>query len=100
MDMPTVRYPLQFVLALKAGNVRGRHELTLVPQLPSGETLPSHTVSVQMEGEGKRVNLVLQLDIPYAMEGLYWFQIRFNGLVLTRIPLELRYSRMVTGAGA
>ena len=99
-EMPAIRYPLTLVLTLKAGTARGRHEVTLTPELPSGETLPSNTVTVQMEGEGRGVNFFSQIDIPYTLEGLYWFHVKFDEHVITRLPLQVRYSRTVTGSTA
>lgn len=96
-EMPEVRYPLTLSLTLKSGRARGRHEITITPELPSGETLPAVTTTVQMEGEGRGINVTSRLDIPYKLEGLYWFNIRFDDHILTRLPLEVRYSRTVTG---
>ena len=96
-EMPEIRYPLTIVLTLKSGRARGRHEITITPELPSGETLPAQTFTVQMEGEGRGVNVIGPVDIPYTIEGLYWFSIRFDDQILTRLPLQVRYSRTVTG---
>ena len=96
-DMPEFRYPLTMVLNFKSGTARGRHEITITPEQPSGETLQPVTISVTMEGENKGINVVSPIDIPYKYEGLYWFKIDFDGQVITRIPLEVRYSRMVVG---
>lgn len=96
-EMPQIRYPLTLVISLKAGVSRGRHEVTVTPELPSGETLPAMIMAVQMEGEARGVNLVAGIDIPYRMEGLYWFDVRFDGQRLTRVPLEVRYARLTVG---
>lgn len=96
-EMPTVRFPLTLVLSLKSGAARGRHDLSLTPEQPSGETLPTLTMSVAMEGEGRGINIVTPIDIPYKQEGLHWFRVQFDNVLITSIPLEVRYSRMVTG---
>ena len=97
-DMPEVRCPLTLVIAMKSGRAKGRHDVTITPQLPSGETLAAITVSVQLEGEGKGYHIVSKIDIPYTKEGLYWFNVRFDDELFTRLPLEIRYARMVTGS--
>ena len=99
-EMPEVHYPLNLVISLRSGRAKGRHEITVTPEQPSGETLSPITVSINLEGEGKGVNIVSRIDIPYKFEGLYWFNIRFDHESITRIPLEVRYSRMMTGPGA
>ena len=99
-EMPTVRYPLTLVLSLKSGRARGRQDVTVTPELPSGETLPPVSTTVQLEGEGRGANIVAPLDIPYSLEGLYWFNIRLGEHILTRLPLQVRYSRTVTAGPA
>lgn len=96
-DMPEIRYPLTLAIVLKSGRARGRHELSITPQLPSGELLQPMAMTVQLEGENRGVSVVNVIDIPYRQEGLYWFTIAFDGQTLTRLPLEIRYSRLVTG---
>lgn len=96
-EMPVVRYPLTLVISLKSGSARGRHEITITPEQPSGETLAPVTMSIRMEGESKGANVISRIDVEYRLEGLYWFHVHFDGQVITRIPLELRYSRLVTG---
>jgi hypothetical protein len=96
-EMPPIRYPLTLVITLKSGRARGRQEVTITPELPSGETLSSNTLTVQLEGEGRGANITAPLDIPYSLEGLYWFNIRLGDHILTRIPLDVRYSRITTG---
>lgn len=96
-EMPEFHFPLNLVITLKSGAARGRHDITIVPQQPSGETLRPITLSVNMEGEGRGVNVYSRIDIPYKLEGLHWFNVLFDSKPITRIPLEVRYSRVVTG---
>jgi len=95
--MPEVRYPLTLVIMLKSGTARGRHEVIVTPQQPSGEKLAPLSMSVIMEGENKAANLLSRVDIPFKQEGLYWFNVYFDKDLITSVPLELRYTRMVTG---
>lgn len=97
LEMPEIRYPLTLFINLKSGTTRGRREITIIPEQPSGESLEPRSLSANFEGEGKGVNITSRIDIPYKYEGLYWFIIEFEGRVITRIPLEVRYSKMVTG---
>jgi hypothetical protein len=98
LEMPEFHFPLFLVITLRSGTARGRHEVTITPEQPSGETLQPITLSVLMEGEGKGVNITSRIDIPYKLEGLHWFNVYFDDLIITRIPLEVRYSRMVTAS--
>ena len=95
-EMPLVNYPLKLVLMLKSGRARGRHEFKVFPELPSGEVKSPFMQSVQMEGEERGANTVISLMFSGAMEGLYWFNVHFDDTLLTRIPLRVRYNRVIT----
>jgi hypothetical protein len=97
IDMPSVTYPMKMVIMLKSGRARGRHELKTVPELPSGEFKPPLVTSVQMEGEERGFNNIFNMLFTFTMEGLYWFNIYLDDSLLTRIPLRIKYNRIVTG---
>ncbi|MDO8673827.1 MAG: hypothetical protein Q7O66_20650 [Dehalococcoidia bacterium] len=96
-EMPEFRLSLFLVVVLKSGSAKGRHEITITPELPSGEPLTSISSSIMLEGEGKGAQVVTQLNMPFGLEGLYWFNVKFDSRVISRLPLEVRYSRLVTG---
>jgi hypothetical protein len=97
--MPPFSYNLKLVLMLKSGKAEGRHDLMIVPELPSGETKESSTFTVHFEGEEKGQNLVMNLVFTFELEGLYWFKVYLDGETLTAIPLRVRYNRIVTVPG-
>ena len=96
VEMPSVTYPMKMVIMLKSGRARGRHELKIVPQRPSGETKAPHIRSIQMEGEERGVNNIINMLFTFTMEGLHWFDIYLDDSLLTRIPLRIKYNRIVT----
>jgi len=96
VEMPPVTYPMKMVIMLKSGRARGRHELKVVPELPSGEVKPAFTRSVQMEGEERGFNNIVNMVFTFTMEGLYWFNVYLDDSLLTRIPLRIKYNRIVT----
>jgi len=95
-EMPNVTYPMKMVVMLKSGRARGRHELKIIPELPSGELKPPLTRSIQMEGEERGVNNIINMLFTFTMEGLHWFDIYLDDSLLTRIPLRIKYNRVVT----
>jgi hypothetical protein len=97
--MPPFSFNLKLVLMLKSGKAEGRHELMIVPELPSGETKGSSTITAHLEGEEKGQNVVLNLVFTFELEGLYWFKVYLDDEILTAIPLRVRYNRMVTVPG-
>ena len=99
-EMPEFHYPLTLVVTLKSGSARGRYDLRITPELPSGETLPGQTIGIHMEGEGRGASVIIPVDIPYRLEGLHWFNLHFDDRVLTRVPLRVRYARLAAGTAS
>jgi hypothetical protein len=96
IDMPPVTYPLKMVIMLKSGRSRGRHELKISPELPSGEIKQTFTRSIQLEGEERGANNIINMLFTFTMEGLYWFNIYLDDSLLARIPMRIKYNRIVT----
>lgn len=96
IDMPPVTYPLKMVIMLKSGRSRGRHELKITPELPSGEIKHTFTRSIQLEGEERGTNNIINMLFTFTMEGLYWFNIYLDDSLLSRIPMRIKYNRIVT----
>lgn len=94
-DMPPVTYPMKMVIMLKSGRARGRHELKISPELPSGEPKQSIIQSVQMEGEERGNNHVINMIFTFTMEGLYWFNVYLDDTLLTKVPLRIKYNRVL-----
>ena len=93
-EMPPVPYRMKLVLMLKAGRARGRHDVRIVPELPSGETKNPISFSVQMEGENRGQNVIADFAFTFTLEGLYWFNVYLGDAVLTRMPFQVRYVRV------
>jgi hypothetical protein len=93
--MPPFKYPLKLVLMLKSGRARGRYDLKVVAELPSGESKEPLLQSIQLGGEERGVNRVIQMQMEFTLEGLYWFNVHLDDAILTRIPLRVTYSRLV-----
>jgi hypothetical protein len=83
---------------LKSGNARGRHNLKIVPELPSGETETPITVTVHFEGEEKGQNVTLPLAFTFKFEGLYWFNVYLDEQKMTALPFRVKYDRITVGA--
>ena len=98
VDMPPTTYPMKMVIMLKSGRARGRHELKICPELPSGELKQPITQSVQMEGEERGNNHIINMIFTFTIEGLYWFNIYLDDVILTKIPLRIKYNRVVIPA--
>lgn len=96
-NMEPFDYRFVLLLMLKSGKAQGRHEIKLIPELPSGETERPLVFTAHLEGEEKGHNQVLSLAFNFKYEGLYWFNIYFDGEKLTAIPLRVKYTRITLG---
>ncbi len=94
-EMPTFPYKSKLVLMFKSGRAQGRHELKLVPELPSGETESPATFTIHFEGEEKGQNIVIDFVFAFRFEGLYWFKVLIDEEQITALPVRVKYNRVV-----
>lgn len=90
-EMPPVKADFKAVVMLAPGRLRGRHEVRVVPQLPSGETWAPMIFPVHFQGESGAPAIRADVAFTFTMEGLYWFVVYFDGVPLTRIPFDVKY---------
>jgi hypothetical protein len=88
---------LVLVIVLKSGSMRGKFNVSIVPETPSGKRLPGPSLGVLFEGEERGVAAILPVGIVAEEEGLYWFDIMLEQDVLTRVPLRVMYQKMQPG---
>jgi hypothetical protein len=98
-EMPPSNLNWTLVLTLKSGEARGSHEVKIVPELPSGETIPPSIFSVHLEGGNRGANLISRINMLLTMPGVYWFKIYIDDEFITQLPIEVIYSRFVSSTG-
>ena len=95
LEMPPVNWRMKLVLSLKPDRARGRHEIKIVPEEPSGEVEAPMQLSVYMDGEERGQNIIFDVAYTFTLEGLYWFQVLFDDALLTKMPFRVKYQRIV-----
>lgn len=96
--MPKTPYHITAVIMLISGEARGRHEIKIEREEPSGlKTKPPFLATVQMEGEDRGANVILDMHLTFEMEGLYWFYIYFDDTLISKMPFRVMYARVSTG---
>ncbi|MFQ5433721.1 MAG: hypothetical protein ACE5FD_02490 [Anaerolineae bacterium] len=95
-DMPPINYDMKLALMLKSGSARGRGNIRIKIEEPSGLSVDGPSISVHLEGENSGANLITQLSIDFSQEGVYWFWIYFDDTLLSKIPFQVMYSRIIT----
>jgi hypothetical protein len=88
---------LAMVVVLKSGAMKGKYNIKIVPETPSGKRLPPIQLSVLFEGEERGVAAIFPVGIVAEEEGLYWFDVMLEQDLLTRIPLRVMYQKMQPG---
>ena len=91
---PQALNSLWLVLVLKSGSMNGKYTLRIVPVTPSGTPLPTLEFSVLFEGQERGALVSFPLPFVAQEEGLYWFEIRLEDALLTKIPLRVMYQKM------
>lgn len=89
----------QLVLALKAGEMRGKSTLRITPISPSAKSLPHAETTVLFEGEERGSVLITPLAVVAEEEGLHWLEITLDGALLTRIPFRVMYQKVAIPPG-
>ena len=97
-EMPPFTHAMTLVVMLKSGSARGRAQVIVRPELPTGEMKEPLPVTVHFDGEERGQNLILRLNYQFTLEGLYWFNILLDDQKLTAIPLRVKYNRVITGS--
>jgi hypothetical protein len=82
------RQAITFVIMLKSGQARGTYTVSITQEMPSGQQVPFVEAPVLLEGEDRGVNLILSGAFEPDQAGLYWWDVSFDGSLLTRIPLR------------
>ena len=95
-EMPPTPLNWFLVITMKSGEARGSYPIKIEPELPSGLTLSPITLSAHFEGTNRGTNIITRLNMRLEMPGIYWFRIYFEDQLLTKIPVEVIYSRIIT----
>ena len=95
--MPKFNYTMNLVLVTKSGKARGRHELNIIVENPSGLSEQIASSSIHFEGEDKGHNLITNINFGFEYEGLYWFHMHLDDEWWTSVPFRVRYNRVSTG---
>jgi hypothetical protein len=88
---------LQFVvyISFKSGFLRGKQKIVLRPKSPTGKELPAMEFPVLFEGDDDR-GPAFGFGVHWAVEeeGVYWWDVLVNDVLVTRMPLRVIYQRM------
>jgi hypothetical protein len=93
-EMQPFPFSLALAVVFKSGFMRGRATITVCPVSPTGKVLPALTHQVHFEGDERGAGLALHLTFVFEEEGLYWFDVRLNEELVTRVPMRILYQQV------
>jgi len=96
-EMPQLEGLLKLVLMFVSGRASGTHDVQVRVEKPNGTAVEAWGGTVFFEGEDRGANAVIQMSTEFQFEGLYWFDILFDGAQVTRVPFRLIYQRVAPG---
>ena len=79
------------LVSVRAGDVRGRHTLSLKAQFPGGDEGPALVRQVELTDRAPGATLSFPLELEARDAGIYWFDVFFDERPLTRIPLIVEH---------
>ena len=92
-ETPDAEAPVVLLTALvsiRAGDIRGQHQLAVRGRYPSGDLGPSIARVVDLTDQMPAATLSVPLELELEQLGTYWFDVTFDHALLTRIPLVVR----------
>jgi hypothetical protein len=98
VQIPQQVVQFSLVVMLKSGDLgAGSHTVTIRLQKPDGTYVsPDNQVTVFFQGgDDNGAMIVVPLGIPAPQEGLHWFDIQFEGGLVSRIPMRILYQNAV-----
>jgi hypothetical protein len=96
-EMPASKYPLCVVIMFISGRAKGSKDVVLRVERPDASTYDAWSGTLFLEGEDRGANLVIRAEIEFGLQGLYWFDVYFEGARITRMPFRVIYQRAGTG---
>ena len=82
-------FALTLAIGLKSGDARGTHQITVRGRSPVGGGEMNMNLSALFEGDDRGVALFATVNLQLKDDGLYWFDVLFEGQRLTSVPLRV-----------
>ena len=85
-------YDTNLFVSFKSGRARGVQEFVVEMQSPDGQVKYPLRCPINFEGDEDRgVDTVIQMKINFELVGLYWFAIKLNDALVTKVPFRFIY---------
>jgi hypothetical protein len=92
-EMPALPQSLKLVLMLTSGRARGTQPAKVLLENPPGIIEDIWGGTLFFEGEDRGVNCIIEMQVAFPIQGLYWFHVMLADSLLTKLPYRLIYDR-------
>ena len=92
--MPPLKLEFSMLISFKSGDAKGKSELKIRPNAPSGKELPGFSGPILFEGGERGANIIIKLGFEAKEEGVYWFDVILDEKLITRMSLQVVYQKM------
>jgi len=87
--IPPMTKQLTLLVRFKKGKSGSKHDLKLAMINPDGNSAGSLSNTIVFEGGADRgVDMVLNLDVRFDQDGVYWIDLYLDEIRVTRIPMR------------
>ena len=93
-EMQSMPLQLTMALLLKSDEMRGQYQIKVRCVSPRGETTDGPEIPFLFGGADQGVQVVLPIGLIATEQGLYWFEVMLEDVILTRVPLRVMYQRI------
>jgi len=90
-EMPPGVLKFTLFMLFRGGPAVGTKTLEIRGISPSGKKLIEHQRELEFFGDERASIVDVQMQMSVTNQGLYWFEIRLDGNLETRVPLRVRY---------
>jgi hypothetical protein len=89
---PVAVLPLRLLVSLRAGDLRGWHDVEVLGRYPGGHPGPSTSLRVEFSDQRPTATINVPLELEVHEAGTYRFDVSFDGRPLTAVPLRVVFS--------
>jgi hypothetical protein len=82
-------FPVQLFVRVGSGAFKGSGEISVQPKRPDGTRGGRIVAPIELLGEQRGVQFKSGFHVINPQQGVYWFDVLWNGEFLTSIPLEV-----------
>jgi hypothetical protein len=89
--MPPTQIVTTLVVILRSGPFRGSSQITVNQVSPSGYSIQIFVFPTFFQNEAQGAGVIAKVGFVVSEPGLHWFEVLLDGVLKTKIPLNVSY---------